>query len=272
MTDDDQPGAGDEPRRSPDPPTPAGEPPAAAPGGDAGPAVAGGVGDDGEVGARHSPLWLRMVGFVAVLAAVVAMVVVVLARQGERAEQASSAAVTARTVPVPADILGTTTSKAPPPLPAGGTTVAVPRTGLTTDQVATALEAKLPVETGWTHAVSCGSPRPIAAGEVLECAARTEPPIKEVGPSTVLVVVLDDGGRFTWQRGTSGPVTLAALAEDGLTCADLAARGYPYVSALAWWNLHGRPPALDPSGAGRPCADAYPPAEVEAAFAKAAQA
>ncbi len=225
-----------------------------------------------EVGARHTPLWLRAVGFVVVVVVFVGMIAIVLTRQGERADQAASTGSTARTVPVPAAILGTTTSKAPPPLPAGGTTVPARRQGLTTDQVATALEVQLPLETGWTHAVSCGAPQPIAAGEVLECQAHTEPPIKEVPPSTVLVVVLDDGGRFTWQRGTTAPTTIAGLQDANLSCADLVARGFPYVSALAWWNLHDRPAALDPTGTGRPCADAYPASDVDAAFTKATSA
>ncbi|MFN8039753.1 MAG: hypothetical protein U0Q07_11145 [Acidimicrobiales bacterium] len=228
--------------------------------------------EDDAIGARRTPLWLRALGFVVVVGVFVGMVAVVLTRQGDRADRAASTGATARTVPVPGEILGTTTSKAPPALPDGGTTSAARRQNLTTDQVATALEVQLPLETGWTHAVSCGAPQPIAAGEVLECQARTEPPIKEVPPSTVLVVVLDDGGRFTWQRGTTGPVTIAALQDGGLSCADLVARGFPYVSTLAWWNLHDRPAALDPAGTGRPCADAYPAADVDAAFAKATTA
>ena len=227
---------------------------------------------DDDIGARPSPLWLRALGFVVVVVVVVGMVAVVLTRQGERADRAASTGATARTVPVPGEILGTTTFKAPPPLPAGGTTAAPRRQNLTTDQVATALEVQLPLETGWTHAVSCGAPQPIAAGEVVECQARTEPPIQKVPPSTVLVVVLDDAGRFTWQRATTGPVTIAALQDGGLSCADLVARGFPYVSTLAWWNLHDRPAALDPTGSGRPCADAYPAADVDAAFTKATTA
>ena len=229
-------------------------------------------GDDDDIGARYAPLWLRALGFVVVVAVFVGMIAVVLTRQGERADRAATTGSTARTVPVPGAILGTTTSKAPPPLPDGGTTLVPRRGNLTSDQVATALEVQLPLETGWTHAVSCGAPQPIAAGEVLECQARTEPPIREVPPSTVLVVVLDDGGRFTWQRGTTATTTIAGLQDGGLSCADLVAKGFPYVSTLAWWNLHDRPAALDPSGSGRPCADAYPAADVDAAFAKAANA
>lgn len=227
---------------------------------------------DPSIGARSRPLWLRAVVFVAVLAVTAAFVAVALARQSGRADRASSAASTVQTVPVPADILGTTTSAAPPALPAGGTTVAAPRSGLTTDQLATALEVALPIETGWTHAVSCEPFGALAAGEVVECRARTEPPIREVPPSYVLAVVLDDSGRFTWVRGTEGPVTIAALQETGLECADLRARGFGYVSALAWWSLHDRPAALDPDGDGRPCTEVYPPDEVAAAFAKARQA
>jgi hypothetical protein len=224
---------------------------------------------DPSIGTRSSPWWLRAAAFVVVLVVTGGAVAVVLARQSGRAERASSAASTVQTVPVPADILGTTTSAAPRPLPAAGTTVLRGRAAPSTDQLATALEVALPIETGWTHAVSCEPFGALVAGEVIECRARTEPPIREVPPSYVLAVVLDDEGRFTWVRGTEGPVTIAALQEESLRCADLRDRGFGYVSALAWWTLWGRPVELDPDGDGRPCTDVYPADEVAGTFAKA---
>jgi hypothetical protein len=214
---------------------------------------------------HRAPLWARVVGFVAVLAAFAGLAAVVIVRDRDRREGDKSAGATV-----------TTESVLPPrPLVTGATTgtTALPRPTIVPpdeNRVATELEQVVARDTGWTHAIECRPAGPIGRDSVLQCDAHTEPPIDFVPPSTVIAVVIDDGGRFIWARGRTGHVTLEGLrSAPELDCALLRAHEYPYASAYAYWVLRGRPPYITVNELGRPCVDEYGEAEVDAVFAAA---
>jgi hypothetical protein len=53
-----------------------------------------------------------------------------------------------------------------------------------------------------------------------------------------------------------------ALLDKGLFCRDLAALGYDYVDAVAYWIRHGQPDRMDADGNGVPCETVYPESAV----------
>jgi hypothetical protein len=84
----------------------------------------------------------------------------------------------------------------------------------------------------------------------------------------VLAVAVDDDGRVVWAQGTGDGFSTASLAaEPGQTCEQLAARPLSWVQVLAYWEITGRPAALDPTGSGRPCSDRFPADQIDAVLA-----
>ncbi|MBI2704608.1 MAG: hypothetical protein HYX32_04875 [Actinobacteria bacterium] len=227
---------------------------------------------DGPLDDPRAPLWARLVGFLALVGAIAALTAIVLVRDRDREQRsgAGAGAATAETVALPADNGGSmvppTTVLAPP----GSGPSTLPRRARTNDGVALELERVLKRDIGFTHKVSCTPAGALQTGEVLECYAAAEPPIKEAPPSSILAVVIDDGGRFVWARTEGDSYNLATLTADPtLTCDALAGAGSSYAYVLAYFEANNRPSALDPSGAGRPCADRFSQQDIDATFASA---
>ena len=66
---------------------------------------------------------------------------------------------------------------------------------------------------------------------------------------------------------TTTPSTLppdVRTLPSGLTCGELAVRGYPYPAAVTYWQIEGQPARMDVDNNGRPCETVYPPAAVAA--------
>ncbi|MEZ5135324.1 MAG: hypothetical protein R2699_09785 [Acidimicrobiales bacterium] len=208
----------------------------------------------------------RIAAFVAIVVAIVAVVVYVVRADIDRRNADHGASLsTVSTFPSPPPPGGGSTSMAP------GSTTPLPAPGaLTGSSLAIELEQRIRTETGWTHKVTCDPAGAVAVGSVLSCTAATEPPIREVPPSTIIAVVVAPD-RAVAARGRGGPFSAdVLLGEPDQTCAAMLDAGYPYVSALAWWWLHDRPPALvEGEALDRPCVETYGPAAVDAAFAAA---
>ncbi len=212
---------------------------------------------------------MRVVGFVTVLAVLSALVGVVVIRGRERDDRPGSGT-TVRPFALPPDNGGSMRTTTAVPLPPGTGPATLPRGPRTNNEVALSLESALKRSSGWTHKVSCLPQGPLQPGEVLECHAASEPPIREAPPSTILAVVVDQQGRFVYAQKPDDSYTIEALTVDpGLSCDALIQRGYPYVVALAYWEANGRPGSLDPQGSGRPCGDRYPLGEIEQVLAGA---
>lgn len=218
----------------------------------------------------RAPLWARALGFVAVLALLGGLATVVVMRDRYRDDQAGRAGTTARTVPLAPDDGGTLPPTTRAPRPSGTGPATVPRTARTNTEVALSLEAVLKRDSGFSQKVSCTPDGPLKKGDVLECHAASEPPIREAPPSTVLAVVIDDDGRFVYGQKTDNSYTVDALTADpNLSCDALVQRGYPYPVVLAYFEANNRPPALDPKGTGRPCEGPFPTADIDAAMSRA---
>ncbi|MCX7620131.1 MAG: hypothetical protein N2037_04715 [Acidimicrobiales bacterium] len=214
---------------------------------------------------RRVPLWARIVGFVAVLVVATGLTAVVIRRDHDRRspEEVGGTTVSTASVPPPRPLItgSTTGTTAPPRAP-----VAPPDENF----VATELERVVARDSGWTHAISCWPAGPVRRDTVLQCDAHTEPPIDFVPPSTVIVTVLDDDGRFIWARGRTGHVTLDGLrSAPDLDCQLLRAHEYPYAAAVAYWVLRDRPAFIDVDTSGRPCVDTYGQETVDVVFAAA---
>lgn len=215
---------------------------------------------------RELPLAWRVLGLVAVVAGLALIAALVMARDVQRQSADRSAGATVSTAAVlPRRGSG---------LPIAGPGDSRPRPGttlpLTTDDIATALEKEAQRETGWTHKLACSALGAIGPGATVECLAVTEPPIDGVAPSRFVAVVLDDGARFVWLRGSPGAVSIEVLRSMGAPgCGQMLADGIPYGVAYASWVVRGRPAALDAGGGGRPCEGTYPTSDIDAFFALA---
>lgn len=218
----------------------------------------------------RAPLWLRLSGFVGVLAFLALLASVVMIRDRHRDDQAGRADRAPQTVVLPVENGGSMRVTTQVPTPPGSGPDTLPRGPRTNNEVALSLEAALKRDSGWTHKVSCLPGGSVTKGTVLECHAASEPPIREAPPGTIFAVVIDGEGRFVWAARPDESYTVAALTADpGLSCEALVQRGYPFVVALAYWEANGRPALLDPGSSGSPCSDQYSAADIDSAFSRA---
>lgn len=222
---------------------------------------------------RRAPLWARLAGLAAVLVVAAGLVLVVVRHDRDVQTGANRPASPPRTYTLPADNGGTITPDTRPPAPGGPAPETLPRTPPTNTEVSLELERALKRRSGFTHKASCTPEGQLSKGEVLECHASSEPLIREAPPTDILVVVIDDDGRFVWMQGNGEPYSLAALqADPNLTCEALAGKGWRWGVVLAYWEANGRPAALDPDGTGRPCAASFPAGEIDAVLGAAVAA
>jgi hypothetical protein len=68
---------------------------------------------------------------------------------------------------------------------------------------------------------------------------------------------------------TSVPARRPAIGDvqslpGGLFCRDLKAKGYSYLAAIDYWQLHGKPDQMDADRNGIPCETVYPHSDVAA--------
>lgn len=119
----------------------------------------------------------------------------------------------------------------------------------------------------------CGDSGVVRAGDVLECALRTDSVSAGSVEEATVIYVLDASGRAAWSAASDNPTTLAMLrqayasAPQGLLCVDLASpdtsafpftgAGRPAPSAFFWslvyWSFEGRPASMDADRDGVPC-------------------